>query len=288
MKNRFSSFAPSCFKHTYVVLMLAAFVWPLALEAQGDLLITPRRIVFEGNRDRQEITLANTGSDTARYTVSFLQYRMNEDGSFTQITEPDPGQLFADPYLRYFPRTFTLAPGESQVLRMQVRRTPGMVPGEYRSHMYFRAVPEERPLGEDELLPDTTAIGIRLTPIFGISIPVILRIGEVNATVTLSDIQVEKKNDGTHWLNVTFNRSGNQSVYGDLIVEHATGTGDPVQVGIVRGIAVYTPNELRQFSMQLHPAESNNLSSGKLIIRYVSGTESKPEVFAQTELQLSR
>lgn len=254
--------------------------------SQGDLLVTPRRIVFEGNRDRQEITLANTGNDTARYTISFVQYRMTEEGTFEQITEPDPGQHFADPFLRYFPRSVTLAPNESQVVRMQLRRSSGMQTGEYRSHMYFRAVPEEKPLGEEDKLEDSTAIGIRLTPIFGITIPVIIRVGEPVLNVSLSDVKVEEREPDTKWLSLTFNRKGNISVYGDLTVEHTAPDGSKAEVGVVRGIAVYTPNEKRTFSFQLRPPEGVDLSKGKLTVRYSGTSEAKPILFAETELLL--
>ena len=256
------------------------------VHSQGDLLVTPRRIVFEGNRDRQEITLANTGSDTARYTISFVQYRMTEEGSFEQITEPDPGQHFADEFLRYFPRSVTLAPNESQVVRMQLRRSSGMQTGEYRSHMYFRAVPEEKPLGEEDKLEDSTAIGIRLTPIFGITIPVIIRVGEPVLNVSLSDVKVEEREPDTKWLSLTFSRKGNISVYGDLTVEHTAPDGSKTEVGVVRGIAVYTPNETRKFSFQLRPPEDVDLSKGKLTVRYSGTSEAKPVLFAETEFLL--
>ena len=50
-----------------------------------------------------------------------------------------------------------------------------MSPGEYRSHLYFRAIPAEKPLGEKEVLKDTTSISIKLVPVFGITVPVIIR-----------------------------------------------------------------------------------------------------------------
>lgn len=282
-----NSFSFNLLQIALFAIVFALHIVPFSAHGQGDLLITPRRVVFEGNKDRQEITLANTGNDTARYTVSFVQYRMTEEGTFEQITDPDPGQMFADPYLRYFPRTVTLGPKESQVLRMQLRKTPDMVAGEYRSHMYFRAVPEEKPLGEEDQLADTTAIGIRLTPIFGITIPIIIRVGEVKATITLSDLKIEKKDDGTTWLNVMFNREGNQSVYGDLTVEYLMPDGKKVEVGIVRGIAVYTPNARRGFSLELQTPPGVDYTKGKLLVRYSSSSEAKAEVYAETELKLN-
>jgi len=254
--------------------------------AQGDLLITPRRVVFEGNREKQEITLANTGTDTARYEISFVQYRMNTDGSFEIISEPDSGQYFADSFIRYFPRSVVLGPRESQVLRMQLRKTPDMAKGEYRSHLYFRAVPLQKPLGEEDQVIDTNAIGIKLTPIFGISIPVIVRIGTSPSTISLAELSIEKKEDNTDWLKMSFQRRGEQSMYGDLVAEFTSNDGITYSVGLVRGIGIYTPNETRNFSFQLNKPEGIELKNGKLTLKFISANESKPEIYAQSVLNL--
>lgn len=287
-KNKCVSQVFATVKFLFVIVVIAMSAYPLTLNAQGDLLITPRRVVFEGNRQRQEITLANTGQDTARYSISFVQYRMTEEGGFEQIESPDPGQLFADAYLRFFPRTVTLAPNESQVVRMQLRRLPDMVNGEYRSHMYFRAVPDEKPLGEEDMLSDTSAIGIRLVPIFGITIPVIIRIGELNAGVKLSNLVLQQNEDAPPDFSLTMNREGNQSVYGDLTIDYVPSGGEPIEVGVVRGIAVYTPNPKRNFTMQLRKPDGVDYSSGKLVVRYSSASEARPEMYDEQELLLNK
>jgi hypothetical protein len=268
------------------VFMIVTLIIPARLSAQGDLLITPRRVVFEGNKQSQELTLANTGQDTARYNVSFVQYRMTDAGSFELIEVPDSGQYFADKYLRFFPRSVTLAPGEAQVVRMQFRKLPDMQNGEYRSHVYFRAVPKETALG-DEKLADTTSIGIRLVPIFGIAIPIIVRVGELDLNVKLSELSLDTKSDTIPNLAVTFNRSGDKSVYGDLTVIWVPDKGEPVEVGVVRGIAVYTPNKLRRFNIQLRKPEGVDFSRGKLLIRYQAPNDLKPEVYAEREIILN-
>jgi hypothetical protein len=255
------------------------------VQAQGDLLVTPRRVIFEGSKMSQELTLANTGTDTSRYSVSFVQYRMTEQGAFEQIETPDSGQYFADKYLRYFPRTVTLAPNEAQVVRMQFRKMPDMQPGEYRSHVYFRAVPDEKPLGE-EAVKDTNTIGIRLIPIFGITIPIIIRVGDLKSDVSISDLKIDTKSDTIPNLSLTFNRNGDISVYGDLIVSWESGFGQSAEVGVVRGIAVYTPNKLRRFVMQLRKLEGVDYSKGKLIVRFQAPNEQKSEVYAEKELHL--
>lgn len=260
-------------------------IQPKSVLAQGDLLITPRRVVFEGNKQSQELTLANTGKDTAKYNVSFVQYRMTEAGAFEQITEPDSGQYFADKYLRVFPRSVTLAPNEAQVVRMQFRKMPDMKPGEYRSHLYFRAVPNEKPLGEDAVT-DTTSIGIRLIPIFGITIPIIARVGDLPLTVELSQLALDTKTDTVPNLSITFLRSGDKSVFGDISVNWVPDRGESVEVGIVRGIAVYTPNKIRHFTMKLRNLPGVDYTRGKLIVKYQAPNDLKPEVYAEKELIL--
>ena len=131
-------------------LILFLLLSPQYAHSQGNLLITPRRVVFEGIKKTQELNLANTGKDTAKYNVSIVQYRMKEDGSFQEITTPDEGQNFADKFIRFFPRTVTLAPNEAQVVKMQLIKTDQLKPGEYRSHVYFRAVPKQTALGAEE------------------------------------------------------------------------------------------------------------------------------------------
>lgn len=283
--NKNSINSPAILKARFAILLAVLFVIllfePLSVFAQGDLLVNPVRIIFEGNKQREEITLANTGQDTAVYAISFIQYRMTAEGSFEQIEQPDTGQYFADPYLRYFPRRVTLAPNESQVVRMQLRRNPDMVDGEYRSHMYFRAVPDERPLGED-ILEDSTAIGIRLTPIFGITIPVIIRHGETNVAVDIGQIELLKDLEQRPMLRFVLNRNGNISVYGDITVEHEAPGLTPVVIGQVRGLAVYSPNASRSFTLPLAPPAGRDLTKGKLTIRYTNSSDTRKEVYAET------
>jgi P pilus assembly chaperone PapD len=268
------------------MVVLFTIVSSSIAKAQGNLLITPRRVVFEGQKRSQDLNLANTGVDSAKYNVSVIQYRMREDGSFEEITVPDEGQNFADKFLRFFPRTVNLAPNEAQVVKMQVIKTNELKPGEYRSHVYFRAVPKETALGSDTAKVDSTAIGVRLIPIFGITIPVIIRLGESTTKVSLSDSKLEFPNDTTKRLQVVFTRTGNMSVYGDLLVEHISPSAKTIPVGVVRGIAVYTPNASRKFQMDLDNKAKVDYRSGSLKVTFSSQSDTKPEKLAETTLQL--
>jgi P pilus assembly chaperone PapD len=257
----------------------------LSLKAQGDLMVFPKRIVFEGAVKTNELNLANIGNDTARYTISFVQYRMNEDGSFTEIKTPDEGQNFSDKFLRYYPRSVVLAPKESQVVKIQLTKTNLMVPGEYRSHIYFRAIPNAKPLGEEEK-KDTTTLSIRLIPVFGITVPAIIRVGESDTKVTLSDLNFSVQKDTVPVFSVKMNRTGNMSVYGELSVNHISPTGKTTPVGKASGIAVYTPNAARRFQLQLIRNSGVDFRSGTLRAEFSAPSDAKPMKFAEAELRL--
>ena len=267
-------------------LLFLSIICTTRAMAQGNLLITPRRVVFDGAKRVMELNLANTGQDTAKYNVSIIQYRMKEDGSFVEITQPDPGQNFADKNIRFFPRTVVLAPNEAQVVKMQVANTEKLAPGEYRSHVYFRAVPKQVALGEEVALRDSTTLSVKLVPIFGITIPVIIRVGESTTKVSLSDLKMEMVNDTINRLGITFNRTGNMSVYGDLKVMYVSPAGISTQVGVVNGIAVYTPNSVRRFRMDLDNKAKVDYHTGILRVTYSAQSDTRPEKFAEAELKL--
>ena len=134
--------------------------------AQGDLLLYPKRIVFEGAKRSQTLNIANNGKDTARYFISVVQMKMKEDGSFETISQPDSGQDFADKNFRFFPRNVVLAPNEAQSVKIQLVNTNDMLPGEYRSHIYFRAEADKKPLGEKDAIQDSGSISVNVIAVF--------------------------------------------------------------------------------------------------------------------------
>lgn len=252
--------------------------------SQGDLLVTPNRVIFEGKKIKEVLNLLNAGTETTTFSVSFVQRRMNEDGSFTAITTPEAGQMFADPYLRIYPRRVTLDPGEAQVVMLQRRRRSTMKAGEYRSHLYFRSEKDYNALG-DELKDTLNALSVKLIPIFGISIPIIIRSGEVQGTAILSDLKVKNKENTE--LTFILNRKGNISIYGDFKVEYIPQQGKPFLIGVKKGVAIYTTIDKRYIDIKLNKSPEIDLNQGALKLSYTSRTGiGKRKVYAVKELQL--
>lgn len=255
-------------------------------KAQGGLLIFPKRVVFENSKRSQTINLANTGNDTVRYLVSIVQARMNVNGSFETISQPDSGQYFADQYVRFFPRNVVLGPNESQTIKIQLVNSGGLQPGEYRSHIYFRAEPTKKPLGEEEPVKDTTSISVQLVAIFGISIPLIIRVGESTSAVTIPDASFAWQKDTVPTVKVTFNRTGNMSVYGDITVDHISQQGKVTRIGKAMGMAIYTPNASRNFILLLDNTAGVDYHKGRLRVAYTTQPDARSVQMAEKDIQL--
>ena len=272
------------------VLMLLITIWILSFQsmAQGDLLITPTRVVFEGNKQKEELSLVNMGKDSATYSISFIQKRMKADGSFINIEVADSGQMFADSYLRIFPRQVTLAPGEPQVIILQCRIKPGMQAGEYRSHLFFRSEKDYTPLGMKKSDKDTALVSVQVTPIFGMSIPIIIRTGAVHVTTTLENLKLETLNDSSQYLKLSIVRTGNISSYGDIVIQYIPEEGKPYQIGAMAGVGVYTNIEKRNVVIKLKNSAGSVVTRGKLKIQYISNNEPKQIVYAEKVIDINK
>lgn len=236
--------------------------------AQGNLVIMPMRVVFEGGKRGAEVNVANSGADSARYVLSLVEQRMNENGKMEVITVPDSGQQFASKYLRIFPRSIYLGPNEGQVVKVQLRNASQLKPGEYRSHLYFRAAPMEEPLGDTAKPPvEKGTISIKLKAVFGITIPIIIRVGEDSTTIAIENVKLALT-DTTAYLTCDFLRKGNFSAYGALNVDYISPDGKQQNVGIAKGIGIYTPNSKRIFTLPLKMKNDIDYHRGKLKLEF--------------------
>lgn len=267
-----------------LLFFIAVYIFCInSITAQGDLLIFPKRIVFDGKKKVEQIMLSNIGKDSAVFNISFIEYKMTEVGAFNTITEPVPGQWFASPYLRFFPRQVILAPNETQTVKVQMTNPNKLEDGEYRSHLYFRAEKINKPLGQvAKKLLDTTSVSVKLEAVFGLAIPTIINKGRSNTTTSISDLNYTNENNIDHFISFNINRSGNMSVYGDINVYYISKDKSlPYEVAKVMGIAVYAPGTIRKIKILLPKPEGVTFKGGKFKVVYTKN-ESK-EVIATAE-----
>ena len=242
--------------------------------AQGDLLVYPTKLIFTGTQERVKIlNFKNKGQDSATYKLSYIENRMTEEGNLEIIETPDEGQLIASPYLRFYPRSITLAPGESQTVKIQLSRSNSLESGEYRSHLYIRAEEKTEALEQKNSLEKPQSISIQLKPIYGISIPNIIRIGNIKVAAELKEISITY-DDNIPVLSMKVIRDGNQSLNGVLEVAHIDSHGIKTSVG-KKAVIIYTSIGLQNITMNLETPEGIKFNSGRLLITFTNGEGGK-------------
>lgn len=237
--------------------------------AAGDLLVAPTRIVLDGSRGT-EVVLNNIGSAPATYRISLEIKRMTALGGLDEIEEGDANEAekAALAMISFNPRRVTLPPNQPQVIRVGVRVPEGTAPGEYRAHMLFRAVPDAAPAADPAKPASSGGVSIALTPIYGITIPVIVRVGALGASAEIGEARVEDTVDGPAFA-FDLARTGNRSVYGDIEVTRP-GLAEPLL--LARGIAVYPEVGQRKVSLRVPPELAAKLK-GPVKIRYSEDRE---------------
>jgi len=245
----------------------------------GDLLVAPTRIMLDG-RKGTEIVLNNIGDAPATYRISVEFRRMTADGNLEEVTDPTPQEKAAADMIVYAPRRVTLAPNEPQSIRIAARPPQGLADGEYRVHLLFRAIPPSTPVTAGN---DQAAKGLRLqlVPVYGVTIPVIVRLGNLQATAGISNVALEKK-DGKEVIDLDLSRSGTRSTFGEVRVLKA-GVKDPI--AIQKAVAVYAELGRRHVSIPVDDSYKGDLT-GPVTVEYVETYRDGNEKIAETQAVL--
>lgn len=253
--------------------------------AAGEVMVYPTRVVFEGGRRSAQVEVINAGSETVTYRVAFENKRMTEAGQFENIPVGTAGP-YAESYVRFSPRQMTLAPGASQIVRLYLRKPSALPIGEYRSHLAIRAVPLAKPIRASTSATEDKTLHIQLTPVFGVTLPVIVRQGALDARVDIASLSLRNSTDrNPGWLRVQLRRTGNRSVYGDIAVRFTSPNGTESVIGRAGGVAVYTPNATRTLFVPL-TKRPQDLHGGRLRVTYRAQPEEGGATLAETAVRV--
>ena len=245
----------------------------------GDLLVAPTRIVLDG-RKGTEIVLNNIGDAPATYRISVEFRRMTADGNLEDVADPTPAEKAAADMIVYAPRRVTLAPHEPQSIRLSARPPEGIAEGEYRVHLLFRAIPPSTPVSDSA---DEAGKGVRLQliPVYGVTIPVIVRLGNLEAKAGISNVELEKK-DGKSEISLDLSRSGSRSTFGEVLVLKP-GVKDPI--AIQKAVAVYTEVGTRKVTIPVDDSYKGDLA-GPVTVQYIETYRDGDEKIAETQAVL--
>lgn len=244
------------------VLAVLTVLPPIPAMAANDLLVAPTRLTFEGRTRSTEVILKNIGPRAATYRISLVARRMSPDGDIVEVDTPNAGEALAEKMVRFAPRRVRLEPNQPQSIRVAIRKPADLADGEYRIHMMFRAIPDPDALAPPTETP-TEGLAIRLTPIYGVTIPLIVRHGELDSSARI--VALERAEEGPRQgLRVRLEQLGSRSVYGELVVDRP-GMDEPL--ARARGIALYPEVTTRDLFIDLSPDFAGSVE-GPVRIRY--------------------
>jgi len=236
-----------------------------AIGGMGDINLYPKRLVMSDRERTASIGLYNRAASMGEYEISIGDMLMGEDGSLVHLeTVTDPAARArvnpASSFLKWSPRRVALPANEAVMVRIMARIPPDLPAGEYRSHFSVISVP---PVDDARTLEEATGeapgggMSVTIRPRFGITIPVILRVGETTLTAGLTGFALIGLGNGEQALSVTITRAGNRSAFGDITV---TAPGVRKPVAEIKGVGVYTEIASRTV---LVPFDSE-LTSGRI------------------------
>ena len=221
----------------------------VAAPASGaaNINITPRRIVFERNKRTEAVYVFNQGTVAVTVDVALVDNVMLPSGEIVPVAHagekgPDAAASLAamksaKPFVLAAPSRLTLPPGQGRTIR--VRALPPAAPqaAEYRTHLTVTTVPSQDTgiTAEQAATAQSGELSFRIQSIFGISIPLIVRDGDVSAQAALGPMALAQE-AGKPVLLVPLLRQGSGSLYGNIDVRAA----NKEAVGMVRGIGVYS------------------------------------------------
>lgn len=227
--------------------MIAACLWAAGSQAEPSLLIHPTLIIFDkDSRTNGSLNLVNRGDSRGTFEVAWVDFRMTPEGGLQKMTTQAPWSL--EPLIRFSPRRVTLDPGETQVVRIALRRNLNRPEGEYFSHIRVLTL-TEIPDGSDTV--DPTVQSVKISARTAIAVPVIWRNSPNDQA---AKINLATLDDGAQNLLVEVQRQGHLSVRGFLHLRCNDG-GKSRSMMVPVPLVIYPTIDKRTVSLPLNDSK---------------------------------
>jgi len=263
-------------------LILTIIVIIINTSSFAGLTAFPKRIELSNHQKNSVLTLTNNDNKTTKYRIQLVDYLHDDKGNIQVIpTDKLPtGYLSAKKIVRYSPRQVTIRPGESQAIRLLVRRNRSLPEGEYRSFILFRALPNESSQNSIQNLSnsdDDSSLKIKPIVSQNLALPILVHQGKLSASAQVKSLTLDQEDKQHPQIKFQLGRTGNRSLYGEVIVEQNNET-----VGLAKGLTLYNPYPERTFTVAL---DAKKLQSGKkLIVTYRGLDRDTGTTFATGEI----
>lgn len=260
--------------------------------------ITPKRVYFDRARRTATVFLVNQGNDDVTVDLTFVDRVMFPTGQIMvaddAVKEPNGQALVtslksAKDLLQISPRRVTLAPGKGQTVRLRLASAPPENVPELRTHLTVTSIPprESGTTAQAAAGANQGELSFRVSAVYGLSIPVIVRMGAADARANIENVHVEMINaspDGVAAPHMTpvaaldLVRLGANSLYGNVEVRGSTQARNAEPLGAARGVAVYEEAGRRVLRIPLTRAPA---AGEKLEVTFTDDDTSPGKVLAK-------
>lgn len=186
--------------------------------ARGQVTISPTSI-FINNQNRFSTLLILNGSNKAQEISINFEFGYPTSDSLGNLQMLYGDSLDAAKYsiandIRGFPRNFTLAPNQRQVVRLTVKPNSNREDGTYWTRIKTTSNPESPPIGENNGNSVSTQINFRFQQITS----AFYKKGNVNTGLNFKELEID--HDSTSWYALAFlKRNGNSPFLGTMFLK---------------------------------------------------------------------
>lgn len=280
-----------------------AFAQEPAASATGTYLnLTPKRVILDRGRRNNAVFLVNQGDRPVTVDIALVDRVMLPDGQISAVDSSErqaevqaaaAGLKSARAMLQVSPRRVVLQPGRPQTVRVRLSSMPEAAAGEHRSHLTITTLPppEAGPTAEAAAGGDVTGeLRFQITAVYGLSIPVIVRPGELDVGARIENLRIEHAGaagdggpSGRRIALVAFDvvRTGASSAYGNFEVRVAGAPKSAEPLGLARGVGVYP--EIARRSVRI-PLTREPAPGERLEVTFTDDDASPGKVLAQAAL----
>lgn len=246
----------------YITMLLVVLLC-ISTNASANITLSKNRLFFAENERSDAVQLRNSGGSPMQFSTKLHLVEMDEQGGIIRVKELDNSAVSM---LKFSPKRGVVEPGGKQVIRFSVRRPRNLDDGEYRAVLSITTS-----IATDK--PEAVTLNSQLS----YNMPIIVRHGDTSAKTELVNSRIVYFND-TPQLEVWQTLEGNRSLFGNFSVTNDEGD----QVGLLNGVAVYTPLNKRKVLIPL-----NHVTPGdKLHVEYQEVIAFGGNITAQTSIEL--
>lgn len=226
------------FKKILLMLIL------MAQSAWANISIFPYSVDFEAKSNKRvtSVRVINTSDKTQTYRVSMVNFSQDKNGKLTEIKQDDG--TFADKYINWSPRQFSLKPNEMQTVNIARKSMAQAKDGEFVSHLKIAEVNLGRPKPKTNA-KETNTLSMQINALFAVTIPVTIVKGE--NLVSKTKIENYKLLAGNR-LQLELKRLGNKSSRVNVVAVNSVGK----EVGRLNGVKIYLSTSSLKVTLPLN------------------------------------